>query len=73
MFDECKTAEYGGRTLGSSYKNGTEFCEAQNFQVITTNHQCFDFDPTPFSAAFKNTVEPSKFFIFLIFNFLFLF
>ena len=51
IYENCKSAEYGGRTIGDYYRNGKEFCTAQDFQVIDTNHQCFDFDSSPFSIS----------------------
>lgn len=51
IYDQCKDAEFRGKLLGDIYKNGRSFCEAQDFHVIESNYQCFQFDPTPFSRA----------------------
>ncbi len=53
IYDECKKAEYAGKTIEEIYKNGFEFCEAQDFNVIINNQQCFDFDSSPFSASIR--------------------
>ncbi|XP_033763807.1 uncharacterized protein LOC117345000 [Pecten maximus] len=50
VFDHCKDAKYDGKTIGANYRNGTDFCEAQNFHVVEGDN-CFDFDPTVFGRA----------------------
>ena len=39
--------------LGTLYKSGTQFCEANNFNVVTAD--CFAFDETPFSIGIYST------------------
>ena len=51
IYRECKKAEYRGRTIEDVYKNGIEFCEAQDFKVVNSNQQCFEFDSNVFSVA----------------------
>jgi hypothetical protein len=51
IYENCKSAEYKNTTIQDIYKNGREFCEAQDFRIIDSNHQCFEFDPTPFSRS----------------------
>ncbi len=63
IFQECKTAEYGGKTIEEIYKNGENICEAQNFQVIKTNSQCFKYDPDVFSKS--TTKNLAKMFYYL--------
>lgn len=70
MHEKCKQAEYGGRLIGDIYKDGKSFCEAQDFQVINSNQQCFDFDPTPFSESIKLNFS-DKLSLFLYINILF--
>ena len=33
IFTHCKDAEYDGKSIGSTYSSGRDFCEAQFFQV----------------------------------------
>ncbi len=68
IFNECKTAEYGGFTIEDYYKNGREFCEAQDFHVVHSNEQCFDFDSTPFSRSIHLKQNLYLFYLIYIFN-----
>ena len=36
---------------GVKFKSGQEFCEAQQFEVIEGENQCFKFDPTVFDGS----------------------
>ena len=54
IYNECKSAEYAGQTIERIYKNGKKFCEAQNFEVIKSNAQCFTYDPDVFNKSAKN-------------------
>ena len=36
---------------GDKFKSGQEFCEAQQFEVIEGENQCFKFDPTVFDRS----------------------
>ncbi|KAK3576710.1 hypothetical protein CHS0354_005544 [Potamilus streckersoni] len=46
----CKDAFYRGVRLGDIYKNGTAFCQAQTFEVVSSIN-CFKYDPTVFGSA----------------------
>ncbi|XP_060555180.1 uncharacterized protein LOC132716051 [Ruditapes philippinarum] len=50
VYSSCKDAFYNGTRIGESYKNGTSFCETQNFKVVNSKY-CFKYDPTVFDAA----------------------
>lgn len=63
IYKECKKAEYRGKTIENVYKNGIEFCEAQDFKVISSNQQCFEFDSTVFSNADRYNIN-AQFFLF---------
>ncbi|XP_050413286.1 uncharacterized protein LOC126827793 [Patella vulgata] len=52
LFEECKSASYNGKKLGSEYENGTSFCEAQDFSVVEGN--CFKYDPKVFDGAVQH-------------------
>lgn len=41
---------------GREYKNGTSFCEAQNFEVVDGGN-CFKYDPKVFGTGFKATMN----------------
>ncbi len=71
VYQNCKTAEYDGKKIGQSFQNGHEFCLAQDFIVSDTNHQCFDFDPTPFSHASRLNTKYYTFRILFLFFMLF--
>ncbi len=49
LYKHCKTAEFNGNIIGTIYKSGVQFCEANNFNVATTD--CFAFDEKAFSSA----------------------
>ncbi len=51
IFNECKYAEYKGHIIGEVYRNGVDFCEAQDFLVVDSNQQCFQFDSNVFSGS----------------------
>jgi hypothetical protein len=53
IYKECINAEYDGRTIGDVYKSGVRFCQAQNFEVVRSNKQCFTYDPEVFSKSMK--------------------
>ena len=61
-------AEYDGRTISEVYKNGVKFCQAQNFEVVKSNKQCFTYDPEVFSKSIKTTLSNTHlvFFIFCV-------
>ncbi len=72
IYQECKKAEYQGKTIEDVYKNGIEFCEAQDFKVIPSNQQCFEFDSTVFSKANYHITNAKLFLVCLLlilFNF----
>ncbi|XP_060084774.1 uncharacterized protein LOC132564029 [Ylistrum balloti] len=50
VFEHCQDAEFDGKSIGTNYRNGTDFCEAQNFHVVEGDN-CFDYDPTVFGRA----------------------
>ncbi|CAF3598495.1 unnamed protein product [Adineta steineri] len=57
FYQHCKTAEFSGNTIGTLYKSGLQFCEANNFNVVTND--CFAFDASVFSSAsylFQSTI-----------------
>ncbi|KAH3817321.1 uncharacterized protein LOC127882230 [Dreissena polymorpha] len=47
---ECREAFYNGKQIGDAYRNGTAFCEAQNF-LVTNSKSCFKFDANVFDAS----------------------
>ncbi|UJR09846.1 hypothetical protein I4U23_014071 [Adineta vaga] len=49
LYANCKGAEFNGNIIDIAYKSGLQFCEANNFNVVTTD--CFTFDEKPFSLA----------------------
>ncbi|CAF4942776.1 unnamed protein product, partial [Rotaria sp. Silwood1] len=49
LYKNCKTAEFSGNMIGTLYKSGLQFCEANNFNVVTND--CFKFDANVFSSA----------------------
>ena len=49
LYKHCKSAEFNGNTIDTLYKTGVQFCEANNFQVVSND--CFAFDEGVFSAA----------------------
>ncbi|KXJ19807.1 uncharacterized protein LOC110251577 [Exaiptasia diaphana] len=58
IYKECSDAKYRGETIGSKYKNGQEFCNAQLFKVVKSRFErCFEFDDTLFGAASFVCVE----------------
>ncbi|XP_045162508.2 uncharacterized protein LOC123527233 [Mercenaria mercenaria] len=50
VYTSCKDAFYNGTRLGEAYRNGTAFCETQNFKVVNSKY-CFKYDPTVFDVA----------------------
>jgi len=68
LHKQCRLAEFNGNIIGVRYKTGLQFCEAQNFNVVTSD--CFKFDASVFSSA-----QPSSsplFFFSLVIVFIFL-
>ncbi|CAF3040301.1 unnamed protein product [Rotaria socialis] len=51
LYKNCKTAEFSGNVIGTLYKSGLQFCEANNFNMVTSD--CFKFDENVFSSASK--------------------
>ena len=49
IFTHCKDAEYDGKSIGSRYSSGSEFCEAQFFRVADAD--CFEYDDKIFGSA----------------------
>ncbi|KAJ8021542.1 hypothetical protein HOLleu_38783 [Holothuria leucospilota] len=50
-FEECKTTMLEDLAIGDMFKSGTEFCEANSFEIVPGKDHCFDFDPTVFSGS----------------------
>ncbi|XP_071496991.1 uncharacterized protein [Diadema antillarum] len=50
-FEECKTAYYDGKNIGSEFGSGKAFCEANSFDVVHGRDRCFNYDPTVFAKA----------------------
>ncbi|CAF1049888.1 unnamed protein product [Didymodactylos carnosus] len=63
LHKECKNAEYNGNVISVQYKSGKEFCEAQNFQV--TSSDCFDFDENVFSKT-MSFLKFKSYFLFIL-------
>lgn len=51
LVEKCREAEYNGKTIGEIYRDGSSFCQAQDFKVVSSNRQCFDFDSSPFNSS----------------------
>ncbi|KAJ8320624.1 hypothetical protein KUTeg_002211, partial [Tegillarca granosa] len=51
VYLNCKDAKFEGTRIGEIYRNGSAFCEAQNFDIIEGKSKCFNFDPTVFDHA----------------------
>lgn len=49
IFTHCKDAEYDGKSIGSRYSSGSDFCEAQFFRVADAD--CFEYDDKIFGSA----------------------
>ncbi|CAF3705280.1 unnamed protein product [Rotaria sordida] len=64
LYKNCKTAEFSGNIIGTLYKSGLEFCEANHFNVVTND--CFKFDENVFSSA--PYLFPSITFLFSLVN-----
>ncbi|WAR14677.1 hypothetical protein MAR_004782 [Mya arenaria] len=66
VYTECKPAHYDGHKIGDQYRNGTAFCEAQNFHVSRSNN-CFKFNPSVFdSASLLKTPSVFKFWLIVL-------
>ena len=53
IYTQCEEATYGGKTIGSVYSSGSEFCKAQFFHVVENKKDvdCFEYDSTLFASA----------------------
>lgn len=75
VFQNCSTAFYNGRRILDAYKNGREFCEAQNFRINRGNELCFAFDKSVFSGAVairQNSLLEAATQALIVFRYLFL-
>ena len=50
LYKECAQATWKNEAIGLKYNSGTAFCQAQKFEVVSSQ-PCFDFDPEIFDTA----------------------
>ena len=52
IYKHCKDAKYDGKTIGSAYSDGSQFCKAQFFNILDDDTQaCFKFDDSLFGSG----------------------